>query len=319
MFYFLVDGISLSFGVFYVELLEMFNSSSWATSWIVSVMLGTYLFVGPLVGALVNRFGCRTVASAGSFVAAIALFACTYAPSIESMIIVYGFVGGIGIGMMYITPVVAVEEYFVKRNALAVGIAFSGCGIGIFALPPLTEYLISVYSWRGAMQIMAAIVLNGVPLGFLLQPGFVQKPAIIEDVTLEDAEDAKPKTEENKTGFCRFLPTFNVDLLRSPSFVLFGIFKCLTIFGYFTPFAFLPAFGQSKGFSSQKSSLLVSTIGIASTIFVLISGWVSDQTWANPIFIYSVAAFVGGVVTVLVPFCPSYLTLILYCIMLVTA
>ncbi|XP_052797581.1 monocarboxylate transporter 14-like isoform X3 [Mya arenaria] len=90
MFYFLVDGISLSFGVFYVELLEMFNSSSWATSWIVSVMLGTYLFVGPLVGALVNRFGCRTVASAGSFVAAIALFACTYAPSIESMIIVYG-------------------------------------------------------------------------------------------------------------------------------------------------------------------------------------------------------------------------------------
>ncbi|WAR01116.1 MOT14-like protein [Mya arenaria] len=232
MFYFLVDGISLSFGVFYVELLEMFNSSSWATSWIVSVMLGTYLFVGPLVGALVNRFGCRTVASAGSFVAAIALFACTYAPSIESMIIVYGFVG---------------------------------------------------------------------------------------DVTLEDAEDAKPKTEENKTGFCRFLPTFNVDLLRSPSFVLFGIFKCLTIFGYFTPFAFLPAFGQSKGFSSQKSSLLVSTIGIASTIFVLISGWVSDQTWANPIFIYSVAAFVGGVVTVLVPFCPSYLTLILYCIMLVTA
>ncbi|WAR01117.1 MOT5-like protein [Mya arenaria] len=314
MFYFLVDGVSFSFGVFYVELLETFNASSWATSWIVSVMLGTYLLVGPLVGALVNKFGCRTVASAGSFVAAIAFFACTYAPSIKSMIIVYGFVGGIGIGMMYITPVVAVEEYFVKRNALAVGIAFSGCGIGTFALPPLMEYLISVYSWRGAMQIMAAIVLNGVPLGFLLQPGFVKKPANIEDKNIADGEEAMPKEDENKTGFCRFLPTFNVDLLRSPTFVLFGVFNCLCIFGYFIPFAFLPAFGQSKGFSSQKSSLLVSTIGISSTISVLISGWVSDQTWANPIFIYSVAAFVGGVATVLVPFYPSYLTLILYCI-----
>ena len=42
----ILDGISFSFGIFYKELLIHFNESKSLTSWIISVMNGTYLGIG---------------------------------------------------------------------------------------------------------------------------------------------------------------------------------------------------------------------------------------------------------------------------------
>ena len=42
----ILDGISFSFGLFFVELLAHFGESKSLTSWIISVMNGTYLGIG---------------------------------------------------------------------------------------------------------------------------------------------------------------------------------------------------------------------------------------------------------------------------------
>jgi MFS family permease len=53
---------------------------------------------------------------------------------------------------------------------LATGIAVCGSGLGTFLFAPLTEYLIYEYGWRGAMLIIAGLVLNCAILGALFRP-----------------------------------------------------------------------------------------------------------------------------------------------------
>jgi MFS family permease len=65
---------------------------------------------------------------------------------------------------------VSVTCYFEKYRSLATGIAVCGSGLGTFIFAPLTEYLITEYGWRGAMLIIAAIVLNCMILGALFRP-----------------------------------------------------------------------------------------------------------------------------------------------------
>ncbi|XP_052771322.1 monocarboxylate transporter 12-like [Mya arenaria] len=223
--------------------------------------------------------------------------------------------------MMYIPPLTAVGQYFQTRHALAVGIALCGSGIGTLTLASLSEYLIETYTWKGAMQILSALVLNGVPLGLLLRP--------IEKVNKGVANGQAVEVEEsgdlhgNKSccrkkcvrGCCCDLSSLNLDLFRSPSLMGFALMNLICSFGYFIPFVFLPAFGQSIGFTSKASAILVSVIGILNTVFRVVSGWVSDQPWANPIIIYSVATILGGAATSLVAHYTVYWVLVAYCVL----
>lgn len=64
----------------------------------------------------------------------------------------------------------SVTCYFEKKRSLATGIAVCGSGLGTFLFAPLIEYLIAEYGWRGAMLIIAGLVLNCAVLGALFRP-----------------------------------------------------------------------------------------------------------------------------------------------------
>ena len=49
---------------------------------------------GPIVGALVNKFGCRNVAMIGAVISSVSFFVSTFSPNVTVMILLYGFCGG---------------------------------------------------------------------------------------------------------------------------------------------------------------------------------------------------------------------------------
>ena len=51
---------------------------------------------------------------------------------------------------------------------------------------------------------------------------------------------------------------------------------------------------------------MLSIIGIANTIARVLCGWISDQPWADCLIINNVALIMGGVATILCPFCFNY-------------
>ena len=54
-------------------------------------------FPGPVTGILLNRFGCRLVAVAGSLILFVGLLASVFIPSLPVLYATYGIIGGMEI------------------------------------------------------------------------------------------------------------------------------------------------------------------------------------------------------------------------------
>lgn len=166
----IVDGVAYSFGVFMDEFVNYFKASKSKTALVGSVLAGTYLCAGPIVSAFTNRYGCRPVAIVGSIIGAFAFLLATLSPNVDILIVLYGAVGGFGLGLIYLPSIVSVGYYFDRRRAIATGIAVCGSGFGAFIFAPLGQFLLSIYDWKNALYIVAGLILNGAVCGSLMRP-----------------------------------------------------------------------------------------------------------------------------------------------------
>jgi len=180
----ILDGIAYSFGVLLTPLCRYFDSDAGTVSWVGSLLCGIYLMSGPIVGGLVNKFGCRPVCMAGSLITCIAFSLSIFATNIPMLMMLYGVLGGFGLGLIYLPAVVAVGYYFEKKRALATGISVCGSGVGTFIFAPFATYLLEMYGWRGANIIFAALCLQCAVFGALMRP--LSIPVIIEEEEQED-------------------------------------------------------------------------------------------------------------------------------------
>lgn len=55
----------------------------------------------------------------------------------------------------------------------------AGSGFGTFVFPPLCVGLMSAFTWRGAMWILAGIILNCAVFGALMKA--LPKPKVVEE------------------------------------------------------------------------------------------------------------------------------------------
>ncbi|KAG1666342.1 Monocarboxylate transporter 14 [Nymphon striatum] len=164
------DGLMMSFAILLPEIERTFPANKATLSLVGSLLTGMYLLVGPPVGALVNRFGCRTVTIAGALLSAASLIISAFANNIYYLYGSYGILLGTGCGLIYLPSIVVVSSYFEKRRALATGIAVCGSGCGTFIITIILDFTITYYGWRGSLIIMAGLFLNIVVLGALFRP-----------------------------------------------------------------------------------------------------------------------------------------------------
>ncbi|XP_021375175.1 monocarboxylate transporter 12-like [Mizuhopecten yessoensis] len=316
----IVDGICLTFGVFMPDFLAYFGGSNAKTQLLSSIINGTYLSLGLVSGALMDRLGCRRVVIVGGIVSSIGLFLSTFSPSLDVMILLYGVGTGVGFGLLYTPSVVVVGHYFIKRRALATGIAVCGSGVGGFVFAPLSVFLIDRYGWKGALWILSAISLNSVIFGAFYRPLLPSKVTPISsqikpETTETDSNSNTREVDKNsiwKTFCIFFRTTINLSLLTSPTFVLYGCSGFLLAIGFYIPFNFLPVFATDIHLSADEGAILLSVIGIFNTLSRVLVGLVSDQPWADCVLINSTALLVGGLATCFLPLYNTYSALLSY-------
>lgn len=165
----IADGITFSFGVFNVEFLKYFGDSKGKTAWISSIFMAVPLLSGPIASYLTDRYGCRKVTIVGAFTAAVGFLLSAVSDSMEMLFITFGVIAGFGLSLCYVAAVVIVAYYFDKRRSFATGISVCGSGIGTFIFPPLIQYLINEYGWRGCTVFLAGILLNMCVCGALMR------------------------------------------------------------------------------------------------------------------------------------------------------
>jgi MFS family permease len=80
-----------------------------------------YFNLAPVASALCNKWGCRPIGIIGSVISAVAIATSIFSPNIYTMWLLFGFIGGIGMGLVYLPSIVMVGYYFEEKRAIATG------------------------------------------------------------------------------------------------------------------------------------------------------------------------------------------------------
>ncbi|XP_071174835.1 monocarboxylate transporter 14-like [Mytilus edulis] len=173
---FIVEGTTAAFGVLIKPIQEEFQASKSSTTWVASLSFGVCYLIGPIVGMFLERFSLRQVTITGAVIGFFAFTVSAFSPNITVLIIAYGILGGISMGVTFMTATIAVGRYFNNRRAMATGLAMSGAGFGMFVYPFVTEIILQVLDWRGTVLLIAAIYLNCAVSGAMFRPLAVREP-----------------------------------------------------------------------------------------------------------------------------------------------
>ena len=116
------------------------RQSGWTfteTAWAFSVAIFSLGVSAAWAGQVLPRVGPRKLALVGSTLFCGGYLIAGFALQLDSVPLFclgYGVIGGIGIGMGYVTPVATVAKWFPDKKGLATGIVVMGFGVGALLL-----------------------------------------------------------------------------------------------------------------------------------------------------------------------------------------
>uniref|UniRef100_A0A0X3PLW1 Monocarboxylate transporter 12 n=1 Tax=Schistocephalus solidus TaxID=70667 RepID=A0A0X3PLW1_SCHSO len=134
------------------------------------LLIGLYLFLGPLASALSNQFDFRPVAMAGGIIATVSLASAAFSRNVETLIGALGVVGGIGFGLIYLPAIATVGHWFKRRRPFAVGLALCGSGFGTVIGGQVLPLLVEWFTWTGALLLLAAACMQCLTVIVLFRP-----------------------------------------------------------------------------------------------------------------------------------------------------
>jgi OFA family oxalate/formate antiporter-like MFS transporter len=181
-----------------------------------SVILAVFAITMALTGKYVETHGPRKTTIVGCILTGIGwLFASTVS-SIAMLSVVYGVIGGIGIGIAYGATVAVAARWFPDRRGLAVGLTVFGVGFSAFITANLAGYFIAAYGVMSTFRIFGVgIIILTVPLALPLAfPPEGWKPA--------GWKPPIPRGGEHVTCECN-----RAEMVKSPSF--YGLWTCYFI------------------------------------------------------------------------------------------
>ncbi|KAI8498998.1 hypothetical protein Bbelb_234510 [Branchiostoma belcheri] len=302
-------GFALSFGVFYTEFREVFQESAGITSFTSSILGAVMLMCSPFAGALSNLTSCRTVIIAGGVISAVGLVVSFFAQTMIHLFLSVGILTGLGISLMYSPSLAMIGRYFDKRHATANGIAVCGTGVGIFALPPLFQFLIDEFGWRGALLIVGGLLFNGCVCGALMRPTHLEEDDHSkEQVDNERSEDKKMTTLVSIGQ--KIMETFDVILLKHRPFLVYCVSLFGTSLGNSMIFVHLVAHAQNIGVEKTSAVFLLSIMGISEVVSRPLHGWLSDRVHISKVYYYMIGNTGLAITNIAIPFGRTYTGLV---------
>src|SRR5919199_2039019 len=107
--------------------------------------IGT-IFIGSLIGGRIqDRVGPRPVALGGVVLYSVGIMLASLTHTKDQLwllVVTYGVMGGIGLGLAYITPIAMLVKWFPDKRGLITGIAVGGVGFGAGVPSPVAPAIL---------------------------------------------------------------------------------------------------------------------------------------------------------------------------------
>ncbi len=162
-------GQVYSFSVFKNPLLALHgaNGAAWSLEQIGFIFSIAIAFLGlsaALFGAWLERVGPRRAMFYAAICFGVGFYIAALGTSLHSLALIYlgyGAVGGIGLGLGYISPVSTLIKWFPDRPGLATGLAIMGFGGGAMIGGPLANLLMAHFRAAGQPAIPYTLAVMG--------------------------------------------------------------------------------------------------------------------------------------------------------------
>ncbi|AGO55795.1 oxalate:formate antiporter OxlT [Serratia plymuthica 4Rx13] len=176
-----------------------------------SLLIILQTFFSPFQGKLIDRFGPRILISIGTLLSGFSWIISSQVSSLTELYLVYGCLGGLGTGIVYIGVVGLMVKWFPQQRGFAAGAVAAGYGMGAI----LTTFPISIslgsYGLDQTMMVFGGLFAL---VGFLASQG-LKVPANV------DLQPTSTKLEQNKRQFT------SKEMLRQPLFWLMFVMMAM--------------------------------------------------------------------------------------------
>jgi MFS family permease len=153
-----IMGMITSFGLFFSPLIGNMGWTRTATAGAFSLNAIAAGIAGIVGGMLNDRFGPRIVLPLLGIVSVIGYLLVSQMNTIWQFYLFYGLIVGVG-SNVYVPTMSTIARWFNKRRSTMSGIAFSGAGFGLLALPLFLNWVMNISDWRMSLIVISMIIL----------------------------------------------------------------------------------------------------------------------------------------------------------------
>jgi MFS family permease len=251
-----------------------------------------FLGVGAVIGGRwQDRAGPRPVALAGALLWGAGNLAAglgTAALGAPWLLLTYGVVGGLGLGLGYVTPVAAVTKWFPDRRGLGSGLVVGGFGLGAFGYAHLLRALPAFAGTPSAAAgpaVMRAFALSGAAFAIVGGAGAL---------LLRNPPSPPPATGASSPAAAGRVDFTPGEMARTPQFwAAFAMLFLNVTAGILFISNAVPIMRELTGAVPAVAAAVYGTIALANAVGRFLWGAVSDRIGRNMAYLLIYGTQVG--------------------------
>ncbi|WP_231182857.1 OFA family MFS transporter [Haladaptatus sp. DYF46] len=292
-------AIHLSIGSIYaysIYQIPLNETEGWSTS-SVTLAFSIAVFVlgvtAAFLGKYVEEYGPRKAGLAAAVLYGLGMIGSGLSVQLGSLplfLATFGVIGGMGIGLGYISPIGTLVEWFPDRRGMATGLAVMGFGAGALLTGPLGNFLIQNYGVSTAFFALGVLyfVLMSLGASYLAKP---EKGWLPDG--MHDMEDAQEKAK----GALRGLDVHTAAEARtSPRFYMVWLIIFINVSAGIMLLAFAsPMLQQIGGATATTAAFITGYIGIFNgggrIAWATLSDYIGRTTTYAAFMVIQIAAF----------------------------
>ena len=259
-----------SYGVFLPEIAETLYLSRAAVGAGLTLSLLTFGLPSPLIGASIAKFGPRKNIIFGNSLAALGMLGMSQCSELWHLYFFFGGLVGLGAGFgLYLAVTTLVNNWFIARRALSMGLLFVSAGLAGLIFPPIASWLIDSVGWQstwlvfGSINLVFAVLIGGLVLIRNAPEDLGQVPygETVESISPSQAQE--PVVEKNKA----ISKEWHIkQVIREPALWLIVSIGATNYYALGTVIAHQIAYLRDIHFSAMVAALVFSLLSGVSVI-----------------------------------------------------
>lgn len=274
-------GTVYSYSILRVEIQREFQIGSTLSGLPYLTSLFFYALTMFFSGRYLSKYKPSKIMIIGSLLVSFGWILSSFTSSIYVLIITYGLVMGVGVGLVYGIPIIVIPKWFQKHKGLALGLVLAGFGLSPLLTSPITQLALDNVGLSRTFLIFGIIFLFLLPLISIL---FHNPPEneLLDFVTRDNPIENKKSIIKTKNFWLLYLnfilgTTTGLMVIGSSSVIGVNYYQLeIHVVAYTIAFFAVmnaigrPIFGSLNDiFGTKKTIILIHLITISSALIII--------------------------------------------------